>query len=102
MLVSVYSNTLLNIDRKTESQLQTWLVSLAGKFAKDKGIRITLCAVSLLFFVHKQQENPGLRDFQATLCQEHPLLNRSVVTSLGRPICFERGESCFVLLPATS
>lgn len=37
MLVSVYSNTLLNVDRKTESQPQTRLVSLAGKFAKDKG-----------------------------------------------------------------
>lgn len=72
MSVSVYSNTLLNTYRKTESQPQTRQVSLAGKFAKDKGIRIILCAVSLLFFVHKQQENPGLRDFQATLCQEHP------------------------------
>lgn len=69
MSVSVYSNTLLNADRKTESQPQTRLVSLAGKFAKDKGIKIILCAVSLLFFVHKQQENPGLR---ATLCQDIP------------------------------
>lgn len=46
MSVSVYSNTLLNADRKTESQPQTWLVSLAGKFAKDKGIKTILCAVS--------------------------------------------------------
>lgn len=96
--VSVSPTILLNSDRETESQPQTQLVSLSGKFAKDKGIKIFLCAVSLLFFVHKRQENSGLGAFQATVCQERFLRFPTVVTSLGRPMCFERGES-YVLCP---
>lgn len=69
MSVSVSLMTLLNSDRKTESQPQTWLASLSGNFAEDKGIKVFFCAVFLLFLVHMRQLT-GLGGIWSA-CQHH-------------------------------